>query len=66
MVILSKIIFSYANFQKAGNICAKFQNDCLKTLGEVDYTNFFCDVTDGQTDRQTGQNRMLLTIIMGT
>ena len=43
-VILSKIIFLPARshmhiFQYAYNICAKFQIDCLKTLGGVDYTN---------------------------
>ena len=29
---------SHAHFQYAYNICAKFQIDCLKTLGGVDYT----------------------------
>ena len=29
---------SHAYLQYAYNICAKFQTDCLKTLGEADYT----------------------------
>ena len=42
-VILSKIIcFSvqktHAHLQYTFNSCAKFQNECLKTLREVDYT----------------------------
>ena len=43
-VILSKIIFlcakttTHAHLKYAFNRCAKFQNECLKTLREVDYT----------------------------
>ena len=42
-VILSKIIFlsakqNHAHLQYAFNSCAKFQNECLKTLRGVDYT----------------------------
>ena len=48
-VILSKMIF--LPFKKAGahlqcvcNIYAKFQKNCLKTVGGAAYTNFFqCD-----------------------
>ena len=29
-----------AHFQYACNICSKFQIDCLKFVGGVDYTNF--------------------------
>ena len=40
--ILSKIIFlcakKHAHLQYAFNSCAKFQNECLKTLRGVDYT----------------------------
>ena len=35
---------SHAHFQYANNICAKFQIDCLKTLGEVDYTNLLPNI----------------------
>ena len=43
----------HAHLHFAYNICAKFQIDCLKTLGGVDYTNFsfFKGATDGQTDK---------------
>ena len=27
------------NLRRGYNICAKFKIDCLKTMGEVDYTN---------------------------
>ena len=50
---------SHAHLQYACNICAKFQIDCLKTLGGVDYINFLR--RDGQMDRGTdghGQNIM--------
>ena len=40
------------------HICATFQNDCLKTLGGVDYTNLLkARRTDRQTDGQV-QNIM--------
>ena len=54
-VILSKIIFSSAKVTCTSSIClcAKFQIDSLKTLGEVDYAIFsFLKVQ--QMDRQTG------------
>ena len=50
---------SHAHPQYACNICAKFQIDCVNTLGGVDYTNFL--MRDGQTNGRTdgkGQNRM--------
>ena len=43
-VILSKIYYifvckkTHAHLQYAFNSCAKFQNECLKTLRGVDYT----------------------------
>ena len=43
---------SHAHLQCAHNICAKFQTDCLKTQGGVDYTNDFKGATDRRTDRQ--------------
>ena len=48
-VILSKIIFlskikSHAHLQYAYNIREKFQIDCLKTLGGVDYTNLLPNI----------------------
>ena len=43
-IILSKMIFlpakSHMHTQYAYNICAKFQIDCFKTLGGVDYTYY--------------------------
>ena len=62
-VILSKIFFrlqnSHAHLKYAYNICAKFQIDCLKTRGGVDYTNFsvFKGATDGQTDGQMDRGK---------
>ena len=41
-VILSKIIFVPA--KSAYNICAKFQIDCLKTLGGIDNTNLLPNI----------------------
>ena len=35
---------SHAHFQYANNICEKFQIDCLKTLGGVDYTNLLPNI----------------------
>ena len=52
-VILSNIIFSSAKIHmhifKSYNNFARFQIDCLKSLGGVDYTNFW---TAGQGQKQ--------------
>ena len=37
--LFSCLLKSYAHLQYAYNICEKFQIDCLKTVGGVDYTN---------------------------
>ena len=51
-----KMIFSLkkrgTDLQYSCNIYAKFQIDCLKSVGGVDYTNLFKH--DGQTDRRAG------------
>ena len=50
VVILNKNIFfllqevTYAHLQYAYNIYFKFQIDCLKTLGGVDYTNLLPNI----------------------
>ena len=46
-MIIPNIIYidqSHAHLQYAYNICAKFQIDCLKTLGGVDYTNLLPNI----------------------
>ena len=35
---------SHAHLQYAYNICEKFQIDCMKTLGGVDYTNLLPNI----------------------
>ena len=35
---------THADLQYAYSICAKFQIDCLKTLGGVDYTNLLPNI----------------------
>ena len=62
-IILSKITFlsaknSHAHLHNANNICVIFQNNCSKTLGGVDYTNFLkARRTDRRTDRWTGRDK---------
>ena len=41
-----------AHLQFVSYNCAKFETDCSKTVGGVDYTNFF----EGQTTRRIGKN----------